>query len=784
MSVNHSDITSGYGSATPASTVSHGSFGQNQDPNKMFDMIGPGLTPGMQPNINPNMFNLQNQFGPPGQGKNNFMNQVPPNQGPMINNFGGPNQMPGPMQDGFGNQGPQTPGMGPGPGPNHAFGNHGNDFGNHGNDFGNHGNDFPNRGNEFGNHGNDFGNHGNDMYRNHGNQMDGGGFGFNEQNFNNAPNPPPLMDLDMKKNEPRRFQNDRFPNDRGHNRNSRDNRDSRDDRNYRDRHYDRSGRDRGRGNRDWRRDRHDSRYKSDRRDSRDNRNDRDSRMDRDYKNDRDSYRDRDRNRFGNRKDWNDRDRDRNDRNRDMGRGNRDYNNHERDYGHRRQGNNRERLRSENFEQNHVPPQFEVPPPLPTQTPLAPLTPMAPMEHPPVMMTPIPQPMVPPPMAPPIIPQPQPELLPPPRPTTPPRPPEPPRGDTEEEPRVQSLESRIQSLLQNVGGMGDSFGSPPSDTNEPKAKEATPPPSRREKIDSSPHMASLSQEKVTEKQSVQTPYSYTPDYSSTPNDGMTPSDRMDRKHTQNLDFRDVNHTPLVNQMNVNVYPNQMHNQESIPFANPPVDFSAVQSMKNSKEQDDDEMSISSGNSGDQNIEINPPLIANPPGLINPPNSASFMNNVGVINPWQTTGGMYGGDYGNYNFMANPNPNDMGVYNQNFYNQYNQMIQNQLNEQLKAENEAMEKKFMSVLESFVSELKDVMQNDLCKKMVQNSAFKSFDHWWMQETEYEKQQVGIRKFVSLFSNDLCIKFIKMKSSNCNILSIWSNIDGLSVCALRSVV
>ncbi|KAK3084381.1 hypothetical protein FSP39_012573 [Pinctada imbricata] len=176
-----------------------------------------------------------------------------------------------------------------------------------------------------------------------------------------------------------------------------------------------------------------------------------------------------------------------------------------------------------------------------------------------------------------------------------------------------------------------------------------------------------------------------------------------------------------------------NPDNIPPANPMLTFSDVQEMKDKKQQDDDEMSISSGNSGDQNIEVNPPLITNQPGLLNPPNNANF------INPWQAPGisNIYGtsGNCGNFNFMGNPN--DMSMYGQNLYNSYHQMVQNQINEQMEKENKALEKKFISVLNSFVEELKDVMQKDLCKKMVQNSAFKSFDTWWTQESEYQKQQ-----------------------------------------------
>ena len=40
------------------------------------------------------------------------------------------------------------------------------------------------------------------------------------------------------------------------------------------------------------------------------------------------------------------------------------------------------------------------------------------------------------------------------------------------------------------------------------------------------------------------------------------------------------------------------------------------------------------------------------------------------------------------------------------------------------------FSAVLSDFVKELKSIMQRDLCKKMVETSAFKYFENWWDQE------------------------------------------------------
>ncbi|GFO09816.1 histone-lysine N-methyltransferase setd1b-like [Plakobranchus ocellatus] len=46
------------------------------------------------------------------------------------------------------------------------------------------------------------------------------------------------------------------------------------------------------------------------------------------------------------------------------------------------------------------------------------------------------------------------------------------------------------------------------------------------------------------------------------------------------------------------------------------------------------------------------------------------------------------------------------------------------------------FSAVLSDFVKELKSIMQRDLCKKMVEASAFKYFENWWDCEEEKNKQ------------------------------------------------
>ena len=56
------------------------------------------------------------------------------------------------------------------------------------------------------------------------------------------------------------------------------------------------------------------------------------------------------------------------------------------------------------------------------------------------------------------------------------------------------------------------------------------------------------------------------------------------------------------------------------------------------------------------------------------------------------------------------------------------------------------FSAVLSDFVKELKSIMQRDLCKKMVETSAFKYFENWWDQEEEKNKVRLISRLIKSL--------------------------------------
>jgi hypothetical protein len=64
------------------------------------------------------------------------------------------------------------------------------------------------------------------------------------------------------------------------------------------------------------------------------------------------------------------------------------------------------------------------------------------------------------------------------------------------------------------------------------------------------------------------------------------------------------------------------------------------------------------------------------------------------------------------------------------------------QREEESQRLDRNFNLVLSSFLKELKEVMQKDLCKKMVEMSAFKMVEDWF--DDEQQKAKVD---FVILF-------------------------------------
>ncbi|XP_045173499.2 histone-lysine N-methyltransferase SETD1B-like [Mercenaria mercenaria] len=155
-----------------------------------------------------------------------------------------------------------------------------------------------------------------------------------------------------------------------------------------------------------------------------------------------------------------------------------------------------------------------------------------------------------------------------------------------------------------------------------------------------------------------------------------------------------------------------------------------------QDDDDRMSLdSTGSTGVPGaIEVNPADTSVPPPPLIPsqmPNSTSQVQN------WQQQN-----EIGSNYLPGYMNNYSGGQFNQNFVNQFSNDLNNQRFESLKPkdpkeEADKHEVTFEKVLEDFVNELKEIMTKDLCKKMVETSAFKSYEQWWDNEESKTKPQ-----------------------------------------------
>ncbi|KAL4223429.1 Histone-lysine N-methyltransferase setd1b [Mactra antiquata] len=160
---------------------------------------------------------------------------------------------------------------------------------------------------------------------------------------------------------------------------------------------------------------------------------------------------------------------------------------------------------------------------------------------------------------------------------------------------------------------------------------------------------------------------------------------------------------------------------------------------SQQDDDDRMSLdSNGSAGEPTaIEVVPTDTSVPP----PPLIASQLpSSGGSVTNWQQQNDL------NTNYLPGyMNNYSGGTFNQTFVNQFSNDINNQRFEKLKMkdpkeEADKHEVTFNEVLENFVKELKEIMTKDLCKKMVETSAFKSYEQWWDMEEQKLKPQKAV--------------------------------------------
>lgn len=143
--------------------------------------------------------------------------------------------------------------------------------------------------------------------------------------------------------------------------------------------------------------------------------------------------------------------------------------------------------------------------------------------------------------------------------------------------------------------------------------------------------------------------------------------------------DIEIDPIPEDTNINHHKHQAFNGK------------AAQNVSGAPDIEDDRMSLDSISSGDEKLEVADPSQTSHPSF----NGSSW--------PGQPYSERYGGPYG---------------------------------PEYEPETDFVTHMFSAVLSDFVKELKSIMQRDLCKKMVEASAFKYFENWWDQEAEKNKQ------------------------------------------------
>ena len=253
-----------------------------------------------------------------------------------------------------------------------------------------------------------------------------------------------------------------------------------------------------------------------------------------------------------------------------------------------------------------------------------------------------------------------------------------------EPRLQSLDSRIQSLL---GGIGlGTLGSPPH--VEPPAMEEDLPTGH-------PPLPS--------EPAPPFPSEYAPPLPD--EDAPPPLPPEPQPHfSYSLPHKtDPKLTPLT---------------MFVPNGH------TLNANKRSSADEDDRMSLSSIGSDEEKIEVNPPTL---PSELPPPPQPPLPPLPPM--PWQL-----------------PPPID-AVQNQAFQNQTSNSAYDQalLSSGLKNSSkssfnlnhleELKEGMFTEVLDQVINQLKFIMRKDLCKKMVQDTAFSTYDKWWSSEQQCDK-------------------------------------------------
>ena len=162
-------------------------------------------------------------------------------------------------------------------------------------------------------------------------------------------------------------------------------------------------------------------------------------------------------------------------------------------------------------------------------------------------------------------------------------------------------------------------------------------------------------------------------------------------------------------------------------------------------DEDKMSLSSISSGEEKLEVIAPALPPPMGFdpsVPPPN---FMNQNSQAE--NATNNQWMGQPHNFNQNFNNNFNSTNSFNGNNFGPNFMNVPSNFNNMGPNQNfpvnipppkeDPSQPSFDGTLKQIMKELKLIMKKDLCKKMIENSAFKCFENWW--DFENMKTKVG---------------------------------------------
>ena len=160
-------------------------------------------------------------------------------------------------------------------------------------------------------------------------------------------------------------------------------------------------------------------------------------------------------------------------------------------------------------------------------------------------------------------------------------------------------------------------------------------------------------------------------------------------------------------------------------NHPLPFPVVSAASN---QEDDRMSLASLSSGEEKLQI----------------AAPFSSHSSIINhselQVQAHPSISHLSHRLHNNYLNNLTNDYGIHHPEAYNtaQNSNCFPQELI--MTAMDEKQEKMFFSVVDKVVGELKVTMRRDLRKRMVENSAFKTYENWWEHQADMDKVLIQI--------------------------------------------